>query len=361
MAKVNVKKQNIVPSQKSDQESKQRKSPLTMHEIAQLAGVSQSTVSRVLSGSTRVAPDKQAAVLAIVEQHHFRPNIAARGLVNGRTFQIGVLTRHLGSPFFGEILHGIARAMEQTNYHPVISLGSENPKEDRKALDVLLARRVDGIILQAPQATHETNDDYMRKLAEEVPIVVIGRQIAGLEKQCVVVKNFEGAYLATSHLIAKGHRAIAHISGNLWIEDATQRRDGYCQALKDRGLEVIPELIIEGDFSETSGSQAVDVLLARREAFPFSAIFAGNDQMAIGARLALYYRRIGVPEEVSLVGFDDLPGTQYMIPPLTTIRQPMFYMGLMATQALLAMLSGEPFNLPIFPLELVIRQSVAIH
>ncbi len=355
------RKAKLMSSQKSNQKSKLRKPTLTMSEIAQLAGVSQSTVSRVLSGTTPVAPDKQAAVLEVIERHNFRPNIAAQGLVNGRTFQVGVLTRHLGSPFFGEMLHGIARAMEGTNYHPVISLGSENPKEDRKALDLLLARRVDGIILQAPQANHEINDEYLRSLAAEVPLIIIGRQISGLEKQCVIVKNFDGAHLATSHLIAKGHRSIAHITGNLWVEDAAQRKDGYCRALGDHGLEVVPELIVEGDFTEASGVQAVDVLLSRREAFPFSAIFAGNDQMAIGARLALYHRRIGVPEEVSLVGFDDLLETQYMIPPLTTIRQPMFYMGLMATQALLAMLSGEPFHLPAFPLELVIRQSVAIH
>ncbi len=331
-----------------------------MSEIGRLAGVSQSTVSRVLSGTTPVAPDKQAAVLEVIEQHNFRPNIVAQGLVHGRTFQIGVLTRHLGSPFFGEILRGIAKAMEETNYHPVFSLGSENPSEDRKALDVLLARRVDGIILQAPQAVNKMNDEFIRGLAEELPLIVIGRQIPGLEKQCVIVKNFEGAYLATSHIIAKGHRAIAHITGTLWIEDAAQRREGYTQALRDAGLEVIPELIIEGDFTEVSGAQAVDVLLSRREAFPFSAIFAGNDQMAIGARLALYHRRIGVPEDISLVGFDDLLGTQYMIPPLTTIRQPIFYMGLMATQSLLALLSGEPFHLPAFPLELVIRQSVGL-
>ena len=350
----------FMSSQKSNNKPKQRKPPLTMSEIGRLAGVSQSTVSRVLSGTTPVAPDKQAAVLEVIEQHNFRPNVVAQGLVNGRTFQVGVLTRHLGSPFFGEMLHGIARAMEESNYHPVISLGSENPNEDRKALDVLLARGVDGIILQAPQAMHNMNDEHLRDLAEEIPLIVIGRQISGLEKQCVIVKNFEGAYLATSHLIAKGHRTIAHITGLLWVEDAAQRRDGYCQALRDAGLEVIPELIIEGDFSEASGAQAIDVLLSRREAFPFSAIFAGNDQMAIGARLALYHRRIGVPEEISLVGFDDLLGTQYMIPPLTTIRQPIFYMGFIATQSLLALLNGEPFHLPPFPLELVIRQSVAL-
>src|SRR5690348_16517445 len=120
-------------TRKLNQIPKQRKVALTMSEIARLAGVSQSTVSRVLSGTTPVAPEKQAAVLEVIEQHNFRPNIAAQGLVKGRTFQIGVLTRYLGSPFFGEILHGIARAMGDTNYHPLISLGSENPKEDRKA------------------------------------------------------------------------------------------------------------------------------------------------------------------------------------------------------------------------------------
>src|SRR5215831_3780609 len=124
----------------SPQKSKQRKPPLTMSEIARLAGVSQSTVSRVLSGTTPVAPEKQAAVLEVIERHNFRPNISARGLVNGKTFQIGVLTRHLGSPFFSEMLHGIARALEETNYHPVISLGSENSREDRKAIELLLAR-----------------------------------------------------------------------------------------------------------------------------------------------------------------------------------------------------------------------------
>lgn len=331
-----------------------------MSEIARLAGVSQSTVSRVLSGNTPVAPEKQAVVLEVIERFNFRPNVSARGLVNGKTFQIGVLTRHLGSPFFGEMLRGISKAMEGTNYHPVIGLGSDNPREDRNALDLLLARRVDGIILQAPQISPQTNHSYLSDLAEETPLIIIGAQISGLEKQCVSVNNFSGGYLATSHLIEKGHTLIAHITGKMNVEDAVQRREGYCQALADQGLEIIPEIIVEGDFSEASGVQAVDTLLERRDAYPFTAIFAANDQAAVGARLALYYRRIAVPEEVSLIGFDDLPGTQYMIPPLTTIRQPVYYMGLMASQAMLATLAGEQIHLPEFPLELVARQSVAI-
>src|SRR6266700_5009434 len=118
----------------SSQKSGNRKPNITMSEIARLAGVSQSTVLRVLSGTTPVAPDKQAQVLEVIERLNFRPNLAAQGLVNGKTFQIGVLTRHLGSPFFSEMLRGMSRAMEGTNYHPVIGLGSDIPREDRNAL-----------------------------------------------------------------------------------------------------------------------------------------------------------------------------------------------------------------------------------
>jgi LacI family transcriptional regulator len=331
-----------------------------MSEIARLAGVSQSTVSRVMSGTTPVAPEKQAAVLEVIERLNFRPNLAAQGLVNGKTFQIGVLTRHLGSPFFGEMLRGMSKAMEGSSYHPVIGLGSEIPREDRNALDLLLSRRVDGIIVQAPQSSPQANYGYLCELAEETPLIIVGAQIPGLEKQCVSVNNFNGGYLATSHLIEKGHTSIAHITGKLTIEDAVQRREGYCQALIDHGLEVVPELIVEGDFSEASGVQGVDTLLEKRAVYPFTAIFVANDQTALGVRLALYYRRIAVPEDISLVGFDDLTDTQYMIPPLTTIRQPIYYMGLMACQAMLAILAGKQVHLPEFPLELVPRQSVAI-
>lgn len=346
-----------MPSQKS----KERKPSLTMYEIARLAGVSQSTVSRVLSGNTRVAPDKLAAVLEVIERLNFRPNLSAQGLVSGRTFQIGVLTRHLGSPFFGEMLRGMAKGMEGSSYHPVIGLGSENPREDRNALDLLLARRVDGVILQAPQILQQSSYDHIRELADEIPLIIVGAQISGLEKQCVTVNNFKGGYLATSHLIEKGHTIIAHVTGSLSVEDAIQRRKGYCQALVDYGLEVIPDLIVEGDFSEMSGLQAMDTLLERRGTYPFSAVFAANDQTAVGTRLTLYYRRIAVPEDISIIGFDDLLGTQYMIPPLTTVRQPVYSMGLMASQALLAMLADQPVHLPEFPLELILRQSVAIH
>src|SRR5260221_2481150 len=249
-----------------------------MYEIARIGGVCQSRFSRILNGKTPVAPEKQAAVLEVIERLNYRPNIVAQGLVSGRTMTIGVLTRHLGSPYFGTILRGIAIGLQGSDYHPLIGLGSDSVREDEEAVKVLMARQTDGLILQVSK---HVKDEYLCEIAEERPLIVIGRQVSGLEKQCVGVENFKGAYTATSYLIEKGHQSIAHISGQLAVADAVNRRDGYCQALIDHGLEVVPELIVEGDFSEAAGLLGAEKLLSRRKKYPFSAIFAANDEMAM--------------------------------------------------------------------------------
>jgi LacI family transcriptional regulator len=333
-----------------------RRQAITMSEIARLANVSQSTVSRVLNGSTPVAPDKHAAVMSVISQLNYRPNVVAQGLVNGRTSTIGILTRELGSPFYGELMRGIATALQGTPYHPVIGLGDHVGDEDRTAVEMLLARRVDALILLY---TTSLTDEYVCELAESTPTVVIGRRVTGLEKQCVYVDNIAGAHMATSYLIKKGHTRIAHITGPN-IVDSHDRRRGYLKALEDYGIEVDPALIVDGDFTESSGALAVDILLARRARHPFSAIFVANDQMALGVRLVLYQRQIDVPSDISLIGYDDLSTSQYLTPPLTTIRQPAYYMGRVAAQALVADLAGEPMLLPTFPPELVVRHSVSI-
>ena len=328
-----------------------------MHEIARLAGVSQSTVSRVLNGHTAVAPEKYAAVMDVVERLNYRPNVAAQGLAQGKTLAIGILTRMFGSPFYGELLRGIGDGLHGSFYYPVISLGGDLGNEDYVALDRLLSRRVDAlIILYSTQLT----DEYMREVAQHTPMIVVGRLVPGLEPYCVYLNNQAGAYTATSYLISKGHTKIAHITGSLYALDGIARREGYIQALSDHGIEVDPDLIVEGDFSESSGVLGVDSLLAKRGLHPFTAIFVGNDQSALGARLALYQRQIDVPVDISLMGFDDVGGVQYMTPPLTTIRQPLYYVGLMAAKSAIVAISGDKFPLPEFPLELVVRQSVAI-
>ena len=340
-----------------DNKHKERKSSPTMHEIARLAGVSQSTVSRVLNGNTAVAPEKYTAVMEVVERLNYRPNVAAQGLAQGKTLGIGVLTRMFGSPFYGELLRGIGDGLRGSFYYPVISMGGDLGNEDYVALDMLLSRRVDALIIL--YSTHLT-DAYMHEIAQHTPLIVVGRQVPGLEPYCVYLNNQAGAYTATSYLISKGHSRIAHITGSLYAVDGIARRDGYIQALTDYGIEVDPDLIVEGDFGETSGILGVDSLLSKRNSHPFTAIFVGNDQSALGARLALYQRQIEVPGDISLMGFDDVGGAQYMTPPLTTIRQPLYYMGLMAAKLAIAAIVGDNFPLPEFPLELVVRQSVAI-
>ncbi len=333
-----------------------KKQVSTMREIARLAGVSQSTVSRVLNRNPSVDPELQAIVLKIMEEVNYRPNVSAQGLVSGKTRSIGLLTRSLGSPFFGEILRGATTELMAAGYSPIIALGSDEPGEDLAALSLLLERQADAMILQVGA---QVSDDYLRELASEKPFVVVGRNVPGIEDRCVYANGFDAAYRATSYLIECGHTRIAHISGQLNLFDAVERRNGYCQALIDHGLPVIQEIIVEGDFTEAGGPKTTEKLLSRRPEFPFSAIFIANDQMAISARLALYRHGVAVPEDISLVGFDDLPNSQYLIPPLTTIRYPAAEMGVMAAKMVLGLLYGRQVEPPQLALELVIRESVA--
>ena len=185
----------------------------------------------------------------------------------------------------------------------------------------------------------------------------MGRQIPALAGQCLYVDNFGAAYNATRYLLEAGHRQIAHIAGSSFHEDALDRRKGYLRALEDAGIRLNEDLIVEGDFRSHSGVLAVEMLLARGQTF--SAIFAANDQMAIGVRLALFRRGIRVPDDVSMIGFDDHVASAYMIPPLTTVSQPAVEMGEAAAQAILHRFKGEPFEMPALPARLVIRESVA--
>jgi LacI family transcriptional regulator len=233
--------------------------------------------------------------------------------------------------------------------------GDESPKEDERAIDLLISRRVDGLVLLAHE---QLSLEYLQDVMAHTPTIIIGQKIKGFEDYCVTVKNYEAAYQATSYLIQKGHTLIAHTQGPLARLDAVLRRDGYCQALLDAGLEVYPELLFEGDFSEVGGFLAVENLLKVREMIPFTAIFTGNDQTAVGIRLGLYRRNIAVPDDISLIGFDDIPEVQYMIPPLTTMRQPMYHMGYAATQAVFALIDGKQPHAVSFPAELVERETV---
>jgi len=325
---------------------------VTIRDIADKAGVSASTVSRVLTGTTPVAPSKRAAVLAAVKTLNYRPNIVAQGLARGHSRAIGVLTEQISNSFYSQILGGIEHGVRGTGYYPVFASGN-GPEGSAWALDLFLSYPVDGIVIVGGRMP----DEELASVARQIPLVAIGRSIRGLEDRCLHVANIEGAYSATRFLIELGHRRIAHITGPLSHPDSLDRRAGYERALADEGISIDPRLVVEGDFEEESGARAAEELLRRR--VRFTAIFAGNDQMACGAGLALFRRNLRVPRDVSLVGFDDEPTAAYTWPPLSTVRQPTTEMGCTAIRALVENLEGRPFTVPRVRTELVIRESTA--
>ncbi|WP_034388759.1 LacI family DNA-binding transcriptional regulator [Deinococcus sp. YIM 77859] len=329
------------------------KPTVTLTQVARAAGVSASTVSRILNGSANVSAEKREAVERTLARLNYRPNVLARGLASGRTMSIGVLTQDISSPFYGEALRGIEQGLKGSSYLPLFMSGHWHAEEETEAIDLLLARKVDALLILGSVMP----DEQLREVACRVPLVALGRFLPELAGQCLRVDNRQGAYLATRHLIEMGHRSIAHIAGLASHRDAQDRLSGYRAALEEAGIGFDPGLVLEGDFLEHSGFLATTRLVEGRQLF--TAIFAANDQMAYGARLALHRKGLRVPEDISLVGFDDLAGSMYTSPPLTTVRQPIHDMGFAATQCVLRMLAGQAPSLPPFQVELIIRESTA--
>lgn len=323
----------------------------TVTEVAKMAGVSVSTVSRILNGSARVADDKREAVEKAIAALNFKPNLFAQSLKRGSSMTVGVLVQAVESPFFTETLRGIEDALNGTGYAPLIVSGHWNASEEAERIRLLLARRVDGLIL----LSGHLDDEEVIAFSEYLPIVAAGRRLEAPRAASLCLDNVEGGRIATRYLISLGHTRIAHISGPADHIDALERLSGYRLALEEAGIAFDPGLVVQGDFREGGGLLAMNRLLD--QGLPISAVFASNDQAAYGARLALYRRGIRVPEDISLIGFDDLPGSSYTTPPLTTIRQSVYEMGCQAALALLSLIAGQRVALELPPMELVIRET----
>lgn len=324
----------------------------TLHDVARLAGVSASTVSRILNGTARVADDKRQAVQQAIERLHFKPNLTARSLRSGSTHTIGILTQELESPYFARGVRGLDEGLQGSGYAPIIVPGHWSPTEEAERMRLLIARRVDAIAILGGRLS----DAEITEFARRQPIAVTDRSLQAPNVISFNFDQFEGGRLATQHLIELGHRRIAHIAGLKDQRDALQRKEGYLRAHADAGLPVEPRLIVEGNFLETGGIDAMNRLIDHGQ--PFTAVFCANDQTAWGARLALQRRGLRVPEDVSLVGFDDLPPSAYMSPTVTTVRQPVYEMGLAVAASLLQALGQTPAAPTTHPpLSLVVRDS----
>jgi LacI family transcriptional regulator len=324
----------------------------TIQDIARHAGVSVSTVSRVLNKTVPVARAKRVAVLGAVEALGYRPNVVAQELARGHTLAVGVLPQGISNPFYSRVLKGVEQGLRGTPYYPLFASGEE-PEEEAQAFERLLNHRIEALIVIGGHLP----DEKLVQVSQRLPMLAIARLVRGLEARCVRVGNEAGAYKAVRHLIELGHRRIAHLTGLFWHSDALARRSGYERALTDAGITREARLVVEGDFEEKSGFASTESLL--RSGQRFTAIFAANDQMAVGAALALFQHGVRVPQDVSLVGFDDQPSAAFASPPLTTIRQPAVEMGRAAAEALVEELRGNVYVQPTFDTELVVRASTA--
>ncbi len=327
--------------------------PVTLEMVAQLAGVSPSTVSRILNGTAVVSDDKKQAVTAAIAELGFVPNPVARSLAGGRSFSVGVITQAIDSPFYGAALRGIEEVLDPAGYSPLFVSGHWDADKEARCIEVLRSRRVDGMII----LTGRLSDQALKTCAKSLPVVVTGRTLKAPGLFALNFDNFEGGRLATQHLIALGHTEIAFIAGAAEHPDSEERMRGYLSALKSAGITPNPALIVSGEYHEGSGLAAINKLLKGSQTF--TAIFAANDQMAMGAALGLYRNGKRVPEDISLVGFDDLPMSSYATPPLSTVHHPSQELGRLAALAMLELLAGKKPKIDMPAPSLIARESSA--
>jgi LacI family transcriptional regulator len=320
--------------------STERRSAPTLEAVAAVAGVSRSTVSRVINGSPQVSPDVVEAVNAAVSELRYRPNRAARSLARRKTMAIALVvpedtTRFFGDPFFSEVVKGITEGLEPSDY--VLNLQLAHPSApSEKTIGYLLGGNVDGAIV----VSHHSGDDFFTTLDATIPVVFGGRPFRPEihDSSYVDVDNSAGAALGVQHLIDIGRKTIATIAGPADMQAAIDRTDGWVRTLRAAGLST--KLLEHGDFTQASGGTAMRALLERSP--DLDGVFVASDLMAVGA-VDVLLREYGkrVPEDVAVVGFDDSPAALSGAIPLTTVHQPQRQMGRAMAQMLLDRLSDE--------------------
>lgn len=329
---------------------------LTLEDIAKMVGVSRSTVSRVINGESNVNEETRQKVEKVIKELNFQPNLAARSLAAGRTKIIGLITpvgvnAIFSDPFFPLIMQNISSACNRKGYS--IMLWLAEPEYERRTIhQVLYNGLVDGVIVSSMKLT----DPIIQSLSEHnLPFVTIGRNPFEGNTCYVDSDNYNGARDAIIHLINLGRKRISCITGPMDTIVGIDRFKGYQDALKSYGFTLHPDLVIEGNFSENSGYFAAQKLISLKT----DAIFAASDVMAISAIRSIQDSGLTVPDDIAVIGYDDIPQAAVISPPLTTIRQPFSRMGSVAVDILLEMIehpSSQPHRI-VLPTELIIRAS----
>jgi LacI family transcriptional regulator len=324
---------------------------VTIKDVAKAAGVSISTASYALNDSAKVSQETKLRIRRVAEELRYFPNGTAKNLKRKRTDTIGIILGDLTGPFYGELIGGIQDALGNSEYDLIIC--SNHGGRVSTAQKSLRERRVDGAVILSPFM----ESDFILDMSESrMPIVVLDRELKGKNVCSILIDNDKGAYLAVSHLISLGFRDVYYIGGPSIAYDESKRFTGYQRALKENGIRLDKSRLLKGDFTERSGYEAVKLLVARGEIPP--ALFCANDEMAIGAIRMLQEAGIRVPDQVSIVGFDDIRLSSYISPRLTTIGRPMFEMGILAAHVLLKAIAGEPMGgNVVLSVDLIVRES----
>ena len=318
---------------------------LTIGDIAQLAGVSKATVSRVLNHKPDVDPATRERILRIMEEQRFVPSVTASRLAGGRSNLVGMLVPSFTWPFISDILGGVAEAIGKTPYELILYGISNKTREDDSGdvIDHILATNlVAGLlaILPGQSAGH-----VVSLYEQGFPVVMLDDQEMPLKVPWVGTDNRGGALAATRHLIQLGHRRIAHIRGPMHYLCSRERYEGFCEGMQEAGLPVDPAWIIEGDFTEEGGRAAAHLLFSLPEEQRPTAIFAASDLTAYGILKVASECAIHIPDDVALVGFDDLAPSAHTHPALTTVAQPFYEMGRRSAELLLSLIE-KPVTMP---------------
>lgn len=327
----------------------------TIKDVAQLANVSPTTVSYVINGTRYVTPATEARILAAIKELDFHPDFVARSLRARRTLTVGLIVSDISNPFYADIVRGAQDVLTPLHYTLILSNTDEAPDRELETLTLLRQKKVDGLIAVATGA----NADAFYKSSEAgLPIVLVDRRLPDDRLCTILVDDEHGAYEATRHLLRLGHRRIGIVLGKIGISTTDSRRAGFEAALRDYGIEVDPACVVSGHSTMEGGLAASRILLNLKDR-P-TAIFATNNLMTVGLFFAIKEHQLRCPQDIAVVGFDDIVWLSAFTPALTTVAQPSYELGKQAAELLWKMMEEKSASDPsiiVLPAKLVIRES----
>lgn len=309
----------------------------TMRDVADRAGVSKTTVSHVLNGTRFVEPGTEARVRQAMRELGYRPNLLARSLRRRESRTIGLLIPSIANPYWAELASIVERAGYAAGYGVLLGNSDWSVDHEREYVQLLLSKQIDGIVLSAVAAEPTVIDEI---LAANVPIVMLNYAPSGYTLSAVLVDNHRGGYLAGEYLVRLGHRHAGCLMPPASAGEARRRVDGFRQAFADAAIDLSVSAFVEGDFEYESGESGINELLGRLP--DLTAVFAANDHMALGAMKGLHQAQRRVPDDVSVIGFDNISYATAITPELTTIAQPIAEMGASIIQLLLRQIHDSP-------------------